>query len=252
MNRYILIGDLHANHFGLEKLLNFAKYNENEDYLIFVGNYVDNLNSVKYSARETIDFLLKLKSKSKKIFFIKGNNDLFFIDLLKFKNPPNSVWIKNGGRQILQSYGINDFDNLNLKIEKIPFIHRQFFSDLLQDYYLDENIIAIHGGFINEDQMIAISNNEVLSNEFLYQITWDKKFIFSKFNENKKMFKKYFKNRKLIVGNTPYGPYQNNKNLNWLLIDGGSKMGKKQLGLIIENENFNFLNEDGFVDYNIN
>ena len=135
---------------------------------------------------------------------------------------------------------------------KKSFTHRQFFSDLLQDYYLDKNIIAIHGGFINEDQMIAISNNEVLSNEFLYQITWDKKFIFSKFDEDKKMFEKYFKNRKLIVGNTPYGPYQNNKNLNWLLIDGGSKMGKKQLGLIIENENFNFLNEDGFVDYNIN
>tara|TARA_Y100001980_G_C14556600_1_gene348798 strand:+ start:8907 stop:9662 length:756 start_codon:yes stop_codon:yes gene_type:complete len=251
LNRYILIGDLHANHIGLEKLLKLAKYNENEDCLIFLGNYIDNLNYNKFSAKKTVDHLLKLKSKSEKIFFVKGNNDLFFINLLNSKKF-SSVWIRNGGRQILQSYGINDFDKLQLQIEKIPYSHRLFFSNILQDYYIDKNIIAVHGGFVNEEQMIAVSNNEVLSSELLHQITWDKKFIFSKLDEDKNMFKKYFKNRKLIVGNTPYGPYQNNKNLNWLLVDGGSKIGKKQLGLIIENDNYNFINEDGFIDFNDN
>ena len=47
-------------------------------------------------------------------------------------------------------------------------------------------------------------------------------------------FKKYFGNRYLVVGHTPYGPYTSEINKKWILVDGNSKAGKDQLGLILK------------------
>ena len=96
-------------------------------------------------------------------------------------------------------------------------------------------------------QMHTISLKEKMPYEQLYQIIWDRRFIFTKLEEEKRLFNKYFNDRFLVVGHTPYGPYRSKINDKWILVDGDSKRGKKQLGVVIKDNQSFFLNEDGYL-----
>ena len=247
MKRYILIGDVHGNYKGVEKLLNAVSYKPSTDILIFIGDYIDHQTLNAYSSKETIDLLLSLKSQSNAIYFLLGNHDLWLKEWLNKCGVVNPIWKKQGAIETFRSYGINNLDDAKNQINKIPDSHIDFFKNIIQDYYYDDNLVAIHGGFTNASQMHTISLSKKLPYEQVYQMIWDRRFIFTKLKEENKLFRNYFDDRFLIVGHTPYGPYKSQLNKKWILIDGDSKTGKKQLGLIIENNQSFFVNEDGIL-----
>ena len=247
MSRYILIGDVHGNYNGVNKLLDIVSFKPSTDILIFVGDYIDHQKLNDYSSKNTIDLLLNLKNQSNNIYFLMGNHDLWLREWLCKNEFINPIWKKQGAIETFRSYGINNLDDAKNQIDKFPDSHIDFFKNIIQDYYYDENLVAIHGGFTNASQMHTISKKEKLPYEQLYQMIWDRRFIFTKLEEEKKVFKNYFGERYLIVGHTPYGPYQNKLNEKWFLIDGNSKNGKKQLGLILDNNQSFFVNEDGYI-----
>ena len=160
---------------------------------------------------------------------------------------PNTIWIKQGARETFESYGIYNLSDAENQISKIPKIHIDFYKNIIQDYYYDENIVSVHGGFTNASQMKTISLNESMPYEQLYQMIWDRRFIFTKLQEEKKMFHQYFNDRFLVVGHTPYAPYRSKLNDKWILIDGNSKMGKNLIGVIIEDNNSYFISEEGYL-----
>ena len=235
MSRYIIIGDIHGNYKGINNLLTTISYKPQEDKLIFVGDYNDHQDIPCYSSKKTIDFLLDLKEKSNNTFFLLGNHDLWLREWFDKGGMPNSIWAKQGAIETFKSYGINNINDAKNQLNKFPESHINFYKTIIQDYYFDKNLIVIHGGFTNVGQMHTISLNETLPYEQLYQMIWDRRFIFTKLEEENKLFKQYFGDRFLIVGHTPYGPYQNKLNNKWILVDGDSKRGKKQLGVIIKN-----------------
>ena len=247
MNRYVIIGDIHGNYKGVKKLLNSIEYQPSSDILIFVGDYTDYNNILGYSSKKTIDLLLELNQKSNNTYFLLGNHDLWLREWFDKGGIPHTVWIKQGARETFESYGIYNLNDAENQISKIPKIHIDFYKNIIQDYYYDENIVSIHGGFTNAGQMKTISLNKSMPHEQLYQMIWDRRFIFTKLQEEKIMFNQYFNDRFLVVGHTPYGPYRSKLNDKWILIDGNSKMGKKQLGVIIEGNKSYFVNEDGFL-----
>ena len=104
--------------------------------------------------------------------------------------------------------------------------------------------MVVHGGFTNPGQMDVISQGLKLEYEQIYQVIWDRRFIFSKLNEENILFKKYFGDRYLVVGHTPYGPYTSEINKKWVLVDGNSKAGKAQLGVILSDSGCSFIIED--------
>ena len=160
MSRYIVIGDIHANYLGVNKLLNNISYKPNEDILIFIGDYIDHPKLMDFSSKKTIDLLLKLKKKSKKIFFLLGNHDLWLKEWFIKRSNINSIWKKQGARETFKSYGIVNIDNVQNQIDKFPDSHIDFFKNIIQDYYFDSNLVAIHGGFTNVGQMNTISLNK--------------------------------------------------------------------------------------------
>ena len=247
MSRYIIVGDIHGNYKGVKKLLLKVEYKPLEDILIFIGDYNDHENIPGYSSKKTIDFLINLKKKSNYIYFLLGNHDFWLRDWFINGGTPNSIWLKQGGRETFKSYGINNINDTEDILNFFPQSHINFYKNVIQDYYIDNNLVSIHGGFTNVDQMSFISLNKKLPFEQLYQMIWDRHFIFTKLDEEKKIFNQYFGDRFLIVGHTPYGPYKSKLNNKWILIDGGSKAGKEQLGVIIKNNQSYFVNEDGFL-----
>ncbi len=247
MIRYIIIGDIHGNYNGVDNLLKVASYNPRKDILIFIGDYIDYQYNPNYSSQETINLLLDLKNQSDKVYFLLGNHDLWLRDWLNKSGKINPIWKKQGAIETFKSYGIQNLEDIQNNLSKFPNTHINFFKNIIQDYYCDENLVAIHGGFTNAGQMYTISKNEKLPYEQLYQIVWDRRFIFTKLKEENILFNKYFGDKFLVVGHTPYGPYQSSINSKWFLIDGNSKAGKKQLGLIIQNKETYFVNEDGIT-----
>ena len=244
MVRHIIIGDVHGNHLGVKKLLKSVHYNPNNDILVFVGDYNDHHFLPNYSTKKTIDLMIKLKKESSSVYYVLGNHDLWFREWLNKGGIPNPIWIKQGADETFKSYGIKSLNDAEGNIDKISKSHIEFYNNVIQDYYIDDSIIVIHGGFTNIGQMSSISNEQILEYEQVYQMVWDRRYIFTKLNKDKDIFEKYFNNRYLIVGHTPYGPYENNLNNKWLLVDGGSKSGKLQLGVIIENGDHLFITEN--------
>lgn len=244
MNRRIIIGDVHGNYKGVEKLLSSTNYLPSEDILIFAGDYNDHLELPGFSTRKTIELLLSLKEQSDKAFFVIGNHDLWFREWFEAGGLPNPIWIKQGARETFKSYDIHKLRESESQLDKIPNTHKDFYINDLQDYYLDDEVVVVHGGFTNPGQMAAISKSEKLEYEQIYQIIWDRRFVFTKLQEEKSLFEKYFDDRYLVVGHTPYGPYQSEINQKWVLVDGGSKMGKAQLGVVISDSSCYFISEN--------
>ncbi len=244
MKRRIIIGDVHGNYQGVENLLHINNYNPNDDILIFVGDYNDHEKNLGFSTKNTIDLLLELKKASESVFFVLGNHDLWFREWLDSGGIPHPMWAKQGARETFASYGIHQLREAESQIEKIPESHRHFYKNEIQDYYIDDVMVVIHGGFTNAGQMVSISKEEKLDYEQIYQVIWDRRFLFTKLQEEKFMFEKYFGDRYLITGHTPYGPYQSEINQKWVLIDGGSKTGKPQAGVVITDTSCYFISEE--------
>lgn len=132
MSRTLVIGDIHGGLKAIEQAFERAGVN-NDDQLIFLGDYVDGWSE----SSQVIQFLIKLSEKQECIF-IKGNHDAWCEDWLAFGNAPE-VWLFNGGKSTIQSY--KDYATKDLGN------HLEFFQSMKNYYVDDQNRLFIHAGY---------------------------------------------------------------------------------------------------------
>lgn len=134
MKRTIAIGDIHGGLKALIQLLEKIELQQ-EDQLIFLGDYVDGWSD----SANVISYLIKLK-KNHQCTFIRGNHDDLAYHWLK-TGEKNEQWLEHGGLSSIDAY-----QNITSS-EKEE--HLAFFEQML-NYYIDsENRLFVHAGFTN-------------------------------------------------------------------------------------------------------
>lgn len=243
--RYIIVGDVHGNWREVEDLLKKALYEPAADRIIFVGDYNDHFSYTDCSVYRLIDLLLELRESSPDgIFFVRGNHDLWFANWLSRGGVPLESWYFQGGRETLASYGIADEPGSGDGREKIPTSHQDFICNLVDQYYLDDHVVVVHGGFTSEKQMQLVAQGRRLNDGDLEEIVWDRHFIFTEDDTDHALFLKYFGGRYLITGHTQEGPYVNPRNPKWILIETPGR-GENLRAVVIEDEHdYRFIRAD--------
>ena len=75
--RYIAIGDIHGCLHLLNSLIEKIRF-DNDDVIIFLGDYIDR----GYDAPGTIDRLIKFNKEHKKCVFLRGNHEAMLLGFL--------------------------------------------------------------------------------------------------------------------------------------------------------------------------
>lgn len=240
--RYIVIGDVHGNWRSMEILLEKSNYQPGKDRLIFVGDYNDYLSYSDFSARTTIHKLIYLHERAPEhVFFIRGNHDLWFRDWLLHGGEPSYFWWIQGGEQTLESYEISVAETDPPGPDGIPSTHKDFICDLVDQYYIDEEVVVVHGGFTTEEQMQLVSAGQTLDEADLESIVWDRYFIFSEDDAEHALYMKYFGERYLITGHNPEGPYVNPCNSKWLLVNCSPRGERLCATILTGREEYEFI-----------
>jgi len=139
MNKIFVIGDIHGCLETLKDLMNKIVIDNQNDTLVFIGDYIDRGESV----REVVDYVIRLKDEYKNIICLLGNHEQMLMRYLD--GVDEDLYLNNGGRTTLRSYKILLSDDIKERKRKIPAEHRQFFESLLP-YYETDNYIFVHAG----------------------------------------------------------------------------------------------------------
>lgn len=235
-HRYIIVGDVHGNGRGVEQLLDVARYDPSGDILIFVGDYNDHGPGLGCSVSRLIDQLIRLRAAAPgRVFFVRGNHDLWFAQWLEQGGAPPEIWTIQGGRETLESYGISAAVASRDQRDQVPPAHKDFLCRQVDPYYLDDQVIVIHGGFTTERQMRTITGDGRLDDGDLEELIWDRYFIFAEDESSHRLYRQYFGDRYLVTGHSPRGPYVNPRNEKWILIDSPGK-GEQLCAAVIQGD----------------
>ncbi|HKL17824.1 MAG TPA: metallophosphoesterase family protein, partial [Halalkalibaculum sp.] len=114
-NNYVAIGDVHGCLNSLQALAEkLEKYSDRQ--FVFLGDYIDR----GPDSKGVVDFLLEYREKQDCIF-LRGNHEQMLLDA--YHNDDLDLWLMNGGRSKLVSYG-SKYNQLD-----IPEIHIAFYRD---------------------------------------------------------------------------------------------------------------------------
>jgi serine/threonine protein phosphatase 1 len=129
---YIAIGDIHGCAQSLKALIVKLKAEQklSERTLVFVGDYIDR----GPDSSAVIDFLINL-SENRDCVFLRGNHEQMMIDA--FEENDFHLWMMNGGRSTLESYG--DFSG------DVPQSHKDFVNNT-ELYFETEAYFFVHAG----------------------------------------------------------------------------------------------------------
>lgn len=140
--RLIAIGDIHGQFDMLMKLMDKINPSE-EDFFVFIGDYIDRGRKSK----EVINYLIEFK-KNYNAVFLKGNHEDMLLDLLGLDEYAinGEYYYRNGGEFTAISYGnadsgIEDLANL------IPKKHIEFIKNTVISFETEHYYFA-HGGVI--------------------------------------------------------------------------------------------------------
>jgi serine/threonine protein phosphatase 1 len=131
--RRFVIPDIHGCARTFAALLHDVLRLKSTDILYLLGDYTDR----GPRSREVVDAIMHLQQTGYLLYPLRGNHDDMLLracgnlDYLR-------VWLLNGGRTTLESFGVDDPC-------EIPLLYRRFFSRL--PYYLElEDCILVHAG----------------------------------------------------------------------------------------------------------
>ena len=184
------IGDIHGCLKQLvtlqDKIFNYPQYNRDEDFLLYLGDYIDR----GPSSKDVINHILQLQTEGIKSIFLMGNHEQFMIDFLFNKINNLSNWIINGADQTFKSYDIEvaefikdgfEDDNIdklrNIFLSKLTKGHVYFFKNLKLTYIMGDYLF-VHAG-INPEKSLSEQNKM----DFLWSRSdkfFDKNFEFEK------------------------------------------------------------------------
>lgn len=148
--RVFVIGDIHGCADELNVLITHLEKKEAvsaQDLIIFVGDYIDR----GPNTRGVLDALVKLRKKFPKTVFLAGNHELMMFACLANHLNMGVIdnWVKNGGLQTLQSFGVTENVAPELIIRKLEDSlsreHKEFFG-CFERYVIFEDYCFVHAG----------------------------------------------------------------------------------------------------------
>jgi serine/threonine protein phosphatase 1 len=110
--RQLVIGDIHGRHQKLKYVLLKCNYNQENDTIIFLGDYIDGCrggliqqtqcNKLVIDAKKTIDTIINIVLNR---ICLLGNHDKWLREFIRTKKIDKN-WLSQGGYGTLNSYGI--------------------------------------------------------------------------------------------------------------------------------------------------
>ncbi len=112
--RVVAVGDIHGMLSELRQLnerlianenLTATKLNALQTVYVYLGDYVDR----GPDSAGVIEYLLAFKnalSANDKIIFLRGNHEQLLLDFLEKQNDDTPFWLRSGGYEMLESYGV--------------------------------------------------------------------------------------------------------------------------------------------------
>lgn len=154
INRILAISDIHGCCDELYMLLNKVKYNEREDQLVLLGDYVDR----GLKSKDVLDKVIELNQKG--AIVLRGNHDQMFLDWLSTNNEDlESLFLHNGGFSTIESYvGRNWFDQavdrdaIKQRLDESKEFIKNTYSNHLEFlestkfYYEIDKYVFVHAG----------------------------------------------------------------------------------------------------------
>lgn len=150
--RVYAIGDIHGHLDELDQLLDWIEEDlashEGKAHLVFLGDYIDRGPDTKGVLKR----LAGKKLPGHKQHFIKGNHEAVLLDLLDGKSADGLGWLRYGGVEMLESYGVKRKDIVKkagtlaaLVQEVVPAKHLKFLRSLEPMVELDD-FLFVHAG----------------------------------------------------------------------------------------------------------
>lgn len=151
--RIYAIGDIHGHLDELNRLLDWIeedlRSHEGKAHLVFLGDYIDR-------GPDTKGVIKRLRKHEHlpghKRHFLKGNHEAVLLDLLDGKTDDGLSWLRFGGAEMLQSYGVTRKELVKragtlapLIEEAVPKKHIEFLRSLEPMLVLDDFLFA-HAG----------------------------------------------------------------------------------------------------------
>lgn len=99
---------------------------------IFVGDYIDR----GPSSKQVVDYLIEFNKKVNCVF-LRGNHEQMLLNA--FNKDENRVWMMNGGRSTVKSYGWSQ------NSASLPEAHEEFYNNTVY-YYNTEDYFFVHAG----------------------------------------------------------------------------------------------------------
>lgn len=143
-----VIPDLHGCSKTLKILIEEKIQPSKSDQLFFLGDYIDRGPDPK----GVIDYILNLEEKGFQVFALKGNHEDYLLMALekeiqlskKFflfreKNRLFEEWLKHGGNDTMDSFGVK-------KVSKIPEKYIKWLKEL-HYYRIVDPFVIVHAGF---------------------------------------------------------------------------------------------------------
>ncbi|CAL2063152.1 metallophosphoesterase family protein [Tenacibaculum sp. 190524A05c] len=212
--RTFVIGDIHGGLKALKQLI--SKLNlEEQDLLIFLGDYVDGWSE----SAQVLDYLINLRKKQNCIF-IKGNHDQYCENWLR-KGIKNEKWLIHGGYSTIESY--KDYSEEKIKV------HLKFFDDMVIYHIDSNNRLFIHAGYTSDSG----PQGEIYDSNYKWDRTlWEMALMMDKkIRGNPELYPKRFKLfSEIYIGHTPTTRYNTNIPMNgcnvWNIDTGAAFTGR--------------------------
>lgn len=151
MKRTLLISDIHGELTLFEELLKKVAFNEQEDQLVLLGDYIDR----GPHSREVLSKVSYLKSKGSQV--LMGNHEQIMLDVFENENKYDwDFWLHTaGGLATMRSYGFSEEEVKKAstleEFSLVPFLTEELIQHLEFIRHLDtvieqDDFIFVHAG----------------------------------------------------------------------------------------------------------
>lgn len=161
------IGDIHGT-LGALKTIFKQNLIKKDDTVVFLGDYVDR----GIDSKGTIDWLIN-NSADYNFIFLKGNHEIMMLNA-KTGYRGLTEWLRFGGAQTLDSYGIGDDPDWESKISAIHWA----FLENSKPYYEMGDYIFVHAG---------LESGIALADQSEHHLFWKKYEIPESYGNGKKV-----------------------------------------------------------------
>lgn len=112
-NRILAVGDIHGMYEKLVSLMELIQFNQDDDLLIFLGDYIDR----GPQSLECLDYVMNLnKQYPERVIPLLGNHEVMCLNYYRYKQQSKSfmsdsldyemahVWLDNGGKKLKKQF----------------------------------------------------------------------------------------------------------------------------------------------------